>query len=109
MTSEAQLSNLMMLFRGAWRYAKLRLSDPKRLSDIASREAPLLDLTRDIMLLRNKVRVMKGRPPSRRTRAVIRTMNSLARKLRNRGSISYASGSPAVNNLRFNHLTMPRA
>ena len=75
---------MWMLLRGAGRYARLRLSEPQRLSDIASREAPLLELTRDIVLLRNKVRVMKVKPPSQRRRAAIRTMNSLARKLRMR-------------------------
>jgi hypothetical protein len=64
-----------MVISGAGRYAMLRLSDPRSLSRIASRDASLSAVTHDITMARNKVRVLRGKPPTRRRRATIRALN----------------------------------
>jgi hypothetical protein len=82
MTSKEQLLTMLVALRGLVRYAWLRFCEPQRLSYIASQDSSLFEVTRDIGLLRNKVKVMKAKPPNQRRRAVIRTLNSLTRELR---------------------------
>ena len=76
--------NMRVALRGLARYARLRFRERQRLSYVASHDSSLIEVPRDIGLLRNKVRVMKGSPPNQRRRAVIRTLNSLTRELRRR-------------------------
>ena len=84
MANKDRLPTTRVPLRGLVRYAWLRLREPQRLSYMASHDSSLFEVTRGIGLLTNKVRVMKGKPPNRRRRAVIRTLNSLTRELRRR-------------------------
>ena len=57
MEGRGRLATLWVVLRGMARYAPLRLSDRRRLSHLTSRDSSLSAISRDIAMIRNKVRM----------------------------------------------------
>jgi hypothetical protein len=84
MRRKEQLAALWLMLRGTGRYALFQLSELQSLSRLASHDASLSGVSRDIVMAKNKVMMLKGKPSTLKRRAAIRALNSLAQKLERR-------------------------
>ena len=75
------LTLLVFTVRGGHRFIWLKLFKPEELLALEAHNPALLEVRRDLRLLKNKIRVLKNRPRTAKRRAVMRLIRLLIRRL----------------------------